>query len=121
MDTEVNFFPRTFNHRKITLRETNTYIVMIGSDKTERQQHFIKIIKRKVSERDDYELEDILEEDLRTYNKEEMKKYVLDPLINKTDPTIQAKTAHGILGFIRFLKGFYLILITARKKVAKIG
>ena len=29
--------------------------------------------------------------------------------------------AHGILGFVRFLKGFYLILITARKKVAQIG
>ena len=29
--------------------------------------------------------------------------------------------AHGILGFVRFLKGFYIILITARKKIAKIG
>lgn len=31
------------------------------------------------------------------------------------------KNAHGILGFIRFLKGFYIILITARKKVGKIA
>ena len=29
--------------------------------------------------------------------------------------------AYGILGFIRFLKGFYLILITQRKRIAKIG
>jgi hypothetical protein len=27
----------------------------------------------------------------------------------------------GVLGFVRFLKGFYLIVITQRKKVAKIG
>jgi hypothetical protein len=29
--------------------------------------------------------------------------------------------AYGVLGFIRFLKGYYLILITDRKKIAKIG
>lgn len=36
MDTEINFFPRTFNHRKITLRETPEYFILVGSDKTER-------------------------------------------------------------------------------------
>jgi hypothetical protein len=33
----------------------------------------------------------------------------------------KAKVAYGILGFVRFLKGFYIILITEKKKVAKIG
>ena len=46
---------------------------------------------------------------------------VKDPLINKQGGTTPAIKAHGILGFVRFLKGFYIILITARKKVAKIG
>lgn len=27
----------------------------------------------------------------------------------------------GILGFIKFLKGYYLLMITQKKKVAKIG
>jgi hypothetical protein len=31
------------------------------------------------------------------------------------------KDGCGILGFVKFLKGYYLILITAKKKVAKIG
>jgi len=31
------------------------------------------------------------------------------------------KDAYGILGFVRFLKGYYIILITDCKKVAKIG
>ena len=33
----------------------------------------------------------------------------------------KCKTACGILGFVRFLEGYYLIMITAKKKVAKIG
>ena len=67
------------------------------------------------------ELEDILEEDLNTYNKKTIETEVLDPLIRKQGGAPPAKKAHGILGFVRFLKGFYIILITARKKVAKIG
>jgi len=31
------------------------------------------------------------------------------------------KNACGILGFVKFLKGYYLVLITQKKKVAKIG
>jgi len=31
------------------------------------------------------------------------------------------KLAYGIFGFIKFLKGYYIILITDRKKIAKIG
>ena len=31
------------------------------------------------------------------------------------------KKAYGILGFIKFLKGFYIIFITGKKKVAVIG
>jgi hypothetical protein len=30
-------------------------------------------------------------------------------------------SAFGILGFVRFLEGYYLILITKRKKIATIG
>lgn len=29
--------------------------------------------------------------------------------------------AYGIIGFVKFLKGYYLVLIADRKKVAKIG
>ena len=33
----------------------------------------------------------------------------------------RAKDAFGIIGFVKFLKGYYLILITECKKIAKIG
>lgn len=29
--------------------------------------------------------------------------------------------AHAIMGFIRFLKGYYIILVTKRKRVAKLA
>jgi len=34
---------------------------------------------------------------------------------------MKVKIAYGILGFIRFTKGYYLVFITSRKRVAKIG
>ena len=37
MDTEVNFAPRTFNLHKITLRETEKFFVLIGTDKALRR------------------------------------------------------------------------------------
>lgn len=37
MDTEINFYPRTFNLRKITLRETQKFFVLIGTDKALRR------------------------------------------------------------------------------------
>ena len=34
---------------------------------------------------------------------------------------MRVSLAYGILGFVRFLKGFYLVLITQKKKIATIG
>ena len=122
MDTEVNFFPRTFNLRKITLRETQSFFVVIGTDKALRKQHAIKILKKRDTQVNEYELEDILREDLRTFDQESFKKDYLEPLQIQYHPvTTPVKLAHGILGFVRFLKGFYIILITAKKKIARIG
>ena len=74
------------------------------------------------TQRDEYELESIIKEDLRTYDQETFENDFLGPLLTKYNPiTTPVKRAHGILGFVRFLKGFYIILITAKKKVAKIG
>ena len=47
MDTEVNFFPRTFNISKIQLKSTDKFFVLIGTDKALRRQHVIKILKKR--------------------------------------------------------------------------
>ena len=31
------------------------------------------------------------------------------------------RRSYGLLGFIRFLKGFYIVMITEKKKIAQIG
>ena len=41
--------------------------------------------------------------------------------ISNNNPKIKKISAFGIVGFIRFLEGFYMILISRRRKVAKIG
>ena len=33
----------------------------------------------------------------------------------------EVKKAYGVLGFVKFLKGYYMMLITQKKKKAKIG
>ena len=46
----------------------------------------------------------------------------MDPLIRQYNPIIvRVPLAYGILGFVRFLKGFYIVLITQKKKIATIG
>ena len=87
--------------------------MLIGTDKALRKQHVIKILKKRDAQRDQYELEDIIKEDLRTYTEETFKTDFMDPLRQKYNPiTTPVKLAHGILGFVRFLKGFYIIVIT---------
>ena len=41
--------------------------------------------------------------------------------ISNNNPKIKKISVFGIVGFIRFLEGFYMILISRRRKVAKIG
>lgn len=41
--------------------------------------------------------------------------------ISNNNAKIKKISAFGIVGFIRFLEGYYMILISRRRKVAKIG
>ena len=35
--------------------------------------------------------------------------------------SVVIRRAYGLLGFIRFLKGYYIVMITEKKKIARIG
>lgn len=110
------------NLHKITLRETQKFFVLIGTDKALQRQHVIKILKKRDIQCKEYELGQIIKEDLRTYDQETFKTDFLEPLIAKYNPiTTPVARAYGVLGFVRFLKGYYIILITEKKKVGKIG
>jgi hypothetical protein len=111
METEIKFLPRTLNMRLFVLRETSKFFVLIGTDKTLQRQHVIKIHKRDDLTQD-YELSDIIEEDTATYNAESFESYLMELKAKFHPVTTKIRRAYGILGFVRFLKGFYLILIT---------
>lgn len=71
-------------------------------------------------DKQNYSLKDILIEDKRTYNEEEFANYIYELKARFNPVSTSIERAYGVLGFIRFLKGYYLILITSRKRVGKL-
>jgi hypothetical protein len=120
METKLSFLPKTRNMRLFALRETSKFYVLIATDKMLQLQHVIKILKRDDMQQD-YELGDIVQEDKRTYDEDSFNEYLLELNAKYSPVTTKVRRAYGVLGFVRFLKGFYIILITAKKRVAKIG
>lgn len=55
-----------------------------------------------------------------TYSRQEI--HHLLSMIQSGNPSLRRlPQCHGILGFVRFLHGYYMCLVTAIKKVAAIG
>ena len=65
-------------------------------------------------------LKEILTEGAKVMSEKEVG--VMLSEVTKTDKVVvRVPLAYAVLGFIRFLKGYYLVLVTGRKRVAKIG
>ena len=120
MAESISFFPKTLNIRRYNLRETSNFFLLFGSDKTRRKAQVLTILKKEDNQKN-YNLKDIIIEDTRTYDNESYKQYMTELNSRFSPVTMKIPTAYGILGFIRFLKGYYIVLITQRKRVAKIG
>lgn len=65
----------------------------------------------------------VLIDDQVKYNKKEITELLarISDGKRQTSQTPSRISAYGILGFIRFLEGYYMILITKRRKIAQIG
>ena len=89
---------------------------MIGYDELETQFRLIKINRTIPKPRD---LTEILQEDPLVYSSEEMVGIL--EMINEGNKTcgglIKLCTAYGIVGFVKFLNGYYVTLVTQRKEV----
>ena len=91
--------------------------ILTGTDKCYRKVYEL-IIKKCDDTKQNYSLKDILVENRQEYtgksyaNTKREDRYGHRRLI--------VNKAYCILGFIRFLKGYYIILVTKRKRVAKI-
>ncbi|CAB3223688.1 unnamed protein product [Arctia plantaginis] len=114
----IMFHPIISSIQRIALYETKARFYLIGSNNTETRFRVLKIDRT-----DPREL--ILVDDKVEYNKQE-----IHQLLNmigfgnrngRNSGLNKLVSAFGIVGFIRFLEGYYIILVTKRRKVAGIG
>lgn len=69
METKFNFLPKTFNIRKLFLQESEGFFFLFGTDKCNKKQQILTIIKYDDTRRN-YSLKDILIEDKHTFEGE---------------------------------------------------
>lgn len=91
---------------------------LVGSNQTESKFRILKIDRMESKEL-------VLVEDQARYTQKEMKELLSTiACVNRPkNPAglVRTVSAFGILGFVRFLEGYYIVLITKRRKVATIG
>lgn len=111
--------------QKIKVYETRTRFYLVGSNSSQTRFRILKIDRTEPTEIN-------VIDDKVEYNRREIR-----DLLHRIDVGNRPKslksyekgsfgltyrcTAYGILGFIRFLEGYYIILISKRRKVALIG
>ncbi|XP_046335599.2 polyphosphoinositide phosphatase-like isoform X2 [Haliotis rufescens] len=108
--------------QKLVLYETKARFYIVGSNKTETKFRVLKIDRTEPREL-------VVHDDKVEYSKTEIRNILT--MINVGNQTPLARrggvgltktvSAFGIVGFIRFLEGYYVILVTKRRKVALIG
>ncbi|XP_035613612.1 polyphosphoinositide phosphatase [Oncorhynchus keta] len=108
--------------QKLVLYETRARYFLVGSNHAQTKHRVLKI--------DRTEPKDLaIIDDKHVYNQQELRELLgrLD-LGNRTkmgqkgsSGLSRAVSAYGIVGFVRFLEGYYLVLITKRRKMADIG
>ncbi|XP_048480686.1 polyphosphoinositide phosphatase isoform X2 [Plutella xylostella] len=115
---ELIFHPIISSIQRIALYETKARFYLIGSNNTQTRFRVLKIDRT-----DPREL--VLVDDKVEYNKTEIHQ-LLDMIgfgnrAGRTSGFNKLVSAFGIVGFIRFLEGYYIILVTKRRKIALIG
>ncbi|CAG7836139.1 unnamed protein product [Allacma fusca] len=118
VDQNEKLRPFFISIQKMVLYETKTHFYLVGSNLTETRFRILKMDRTENREL-------TLVEDQASYNAKEIKDLLSTiAVINRPKNPIKlvpAVSAFGILGFIRFLEGYYIVLITKRRVVATIG
>ena len=96
--------------------ETKTFLYLVGFDDAETKFRLLKI-NRSISRPKD--LSEIIMEDPLVYNGQEIGEILgmISEGNKQSGGIVKICTAYGIVGFVRFLDGYYLTLITQRKEV----
>ncbi|XP_041988138.1 polyphosphoinositide phosphatase [Aricia agestis] len=115
---KVLFHPIISSIQRIALYETKTRFYLIGSNNTETRFRVLKIDRT-----DSKEL--ILVDDKVEYNKQEIHQLLnmigFGNRSGRSSGFNKLVSAFGIVGFVKFLEGYYIILVTKRTKIAVIG
>ncbi|XP_063079135.1 polyphosphoinositide phosphatase [Engraulis encrasicolus] len=108
--------------QKFVLYETRARFFLVGSNQAQTCHRVLKIDRTEPKDL-------VIIDDKHVYSQQEVRELLgrLD-LGNRTkmgqkgsSGLSRAVSAFGIVGFVRFLEGYYLVLITKRRKVADIG
>ncbi|XP_045150542.1 polyphosphoinositide phosphatase [Echinops telfairi] len=108
--------------QKLVLYETRARYFLVGSNHAETKHRVLKIDRTEPRDL-------VVIDDRHVYTQQEVKELLgrLD-LGNRTkmgqkgsSGLFRAVTAFGVVGFVRFLEGYYIVLITKRRKMADIG
>ncbi|KAF6020215.1 FIG4 [Bugula neritina] len=106
--------------QKITVYETKETLYVLGSDEAENVFRLLEINR---NDRKELMIHEVQKEYTAKETKEyfhkvqqnDKRKYSSKSSFNKI------ASGHALAGFVRFMEGYYLILVTQRVKVAKIG
>jgi hypothetical protein len=91
-------------------------LYLVGSNKAKTQFRLLKIDRT-------YPKDLVVSEDTSIYSRKEIHELLnmVDEGNKKNGGLTETCVAFGIVGFVRFLQGYYLLLITKRRKVGQIG
>ncbi|GAB1604859.1 polyphosphoinositide phosphatase-like [Argonauta hians] len=118
--TEV---PLISSMQKLLLYETKARIYVVGSNNDETKFRILKIHRNEPRDL-------IMEDDMKVYTADEVRNTLamiesgnrpLSSILKGGSGLYKSESAFGIAGFVRFLEGYYMILITKRRRVALIG
>lgn len=111
---------------KFILYETAAFLLLVGGDKKQSCYRVMRLdrnastrVRTSVRGRKLVRLTDILKEDDCFYTHRELKE-LLDNLARQGG-LVRLAVGHGVLGFVRFMDCYYVVLITQRRKVGSIG
>ncbi|XP_033619309.1 polyphosphoinositide phosphatase isoform X2 [Fukomys damarensis] len=108
--------------QKLVLYETRARYFLVGNNHAETKYRVLKIDRTEPKDL-------VIIDDRHVYTQQEVRELLgrLD-LGNRTkmgqkgsSGLFQAVSAFGVVGFVRFLEGYYIVLITKRRKMADIG
>ena len=119
MKANFSFQPKTQTLRRFQLLETRSYFLLIGTDKMSNAAHVLQL-SRLADTHPNVTLKDVVQEVPKTLNQSQLSVF-LNKLTNDEKVSRRVPRAYGVLGFVKFLKGYYVILVTGRKREARIG